>query len=252
MTTALLAVLPFLVGFDWLQSKNRDAEQGNAAMKAGKAEEALGAYDRAAGKLGNDPALRFDRGTALYALSRYEEAAQEFLRATEAKDGSLKASAFYNLGNAFAKANKFKEAIEAYKRSLALDPRDQKAKANLELAQRQLKEEEKKKQQQDDKNKKDDQKNDEKKDQDKKDQSKKDDKKDQQKKDDQKDDKKDDQKNAQNQPQPQPEQKPPEAKPADDKEIGAVLDSLEHSPKDLEKERARLRAVRRRPPAKDW
>ncbi|HVR64507.1 MAG TPA: tetratricopeptide repeat protein, partial [Polyangia bacterium] len=160
-----LALAPFLVGFDWLQSKNRDAEQGNAAMKAGKAEDALAAYDRAAAKLGNDPALRFDRGTALYGLSRYEEAAQEFLRATEAKDGSLKASAFYNLGNAFAKANKFKEAIEAYKRSLALDPRDQKAKANLELALRQLKEEEKKKQQddknkdnKDDKNKKDDKK----------------------------------------------------------------------------------------------
>ncbi|HVR64818.1 MAG TPA: hypothetical protein VMU50_23125, partial [Polyangia bacterium] len=72
-----------------------------------------------------------------------------------------------------------------------------------------------------------------------------------QKKDDQKkDDKKDENKNAQN--QPPPEQKPPEPKPADDKDMGAVLDSLEHSPKDLEKERARLRAVRRRPPAKDW
>ena len=256
MTTAVLMLLPFLFGFDWLQSKNRDAEQGNAAMKAGKAEDALAAYDRAATKLGNDPALRFDRGTALYGLSRYEEAAQEFLRATEAKDGNLKASAFYNLGNAFAKANKFKEAIEAYKRSLALDPRDQKAKANLELAQRQLKEEEKKKQ--DDKNKDDKNKNDKDKDnKDKKDDQKKDDKqdkKDQDKKDQKKDDKKDDQKNAENQPQPQPqpEQKPPEPKPADDKEIGAVLDSLEHSPKDLEKERARLRAVRRRPPAKDW
>ena len=250
VVAAALALAPFLVGFDWLQSKNRDAEQGNAAMKAGKAEDALGAYDRAAAKLGNDPALRFDRGTALYGLSRYEEAAQEFLRATEAKDGNLKASAFYNLGNAFAKASKLKEAIEAYKRSLALEPRDQKAKANLELAQRQLKEEEKKKQQddknKDDKNKdnKDDKKKDDKKDDNK--QEKKDDKKDDQKK----DDKKEENKNAQN--QPPPEQKPPEPKPGDDKDIGAVLDSLEHSPKDLEKERARLRAVRRRPPAKDW
>lgn len=260
LAVGLLALAPFLVGFDWLQSKNRDAEQGNAAMKAGKAEDALTAYDHAAGKLANDPALRFDRGTALYGLSRYEEAAQEFLRATEAKDGNLKASAFYNLGNAFAKASKFKEAIEAYKRSLALDPRDQKAKANLELAQRQLKEEEKKKQ--DDKNKKDKNdknnknKKDDKKDQDKKNQDDKQDDKQKDKKEQKQDkdkNKKDDQKNGQEQPQPQQnEQKPPEQKPADEKEIGAVLDSLEHSPKDLEKERARLRAVRRRPPAKDW
>jgi hypothetical protein len=34
--------------------------------------------------------------------------------------------------------------------------------------------------------------------------------------------------------------------------MGAVLDNLERSPKDLEKERARLRAIRRRPPARDW
>jgi tetratricopeptide (TPR) repeat protein len=266
----LVVTLPFLFGFDLLASKNHDVEQGNAAMKAGKAEDALAAYDKAATKLGAAPGLHFDRGTALYALSRFDEATQEFLHATETKDGSLKAAAFYNLGNAYAKATKFKEAIEAYKRSLALNPRDNQAKANLELAQRQQKDEEKKKQ--DDKNKDDknkDQKKDDKKDQDKKkdDQNKKDDqkkdkddKKDQskgdkkdQKQPDQKQDQKQDQKNdQQNQPQPQPAEQKPEAKPADDKEIGAVLDSLERSPKDLEKERARLRAVRRRPPAKDW
>jgi hypothetical protein len=32
----------------------------------------------------------------------------------------------------------------------------------------------------------------------------------------------------------------------------AILDSLERSPKDLEQERARMRAVRRVPPVKDW
>lgn len=266
----LAAALPFLFGFDLLKSSNHDVEQGNASMKAGKAEDALSAYDRAAGKLGADPGLHFDRGTALYALSRFDEAAQEFLRASEAKDGSLKASAFYNLGNAYAKANKFKEAIEAYKRSLALDPRDNHAKANLELAQRQQKQEEDQKKKQDDQNKDDKNKDPNKKDQDKKDKNdkKKDDnkgdqKKDQpEKKDEKKDDKKDQdkkaqddqkQKDQQNQPPPQPaDEKKAEPKPADDKEIGAVLDSLERSPKDLEKERARLRAVRRRPPAKDW
>lgn len=260
-----LGLLPFLFGFDLLQSKNRDVEQGNAAMKAGKAEDALAAYDKAAKSgVGADPSLHFDRGTALYALSRFDEAGQEFLRATEAKDPAVKASAFYNLGNAFAKSNKYKEAIEAYKRSLALEPRDNKTKANLELAQRQQKEEEKKQQNKDDKNKKDDQKKDDKKNKDdkkddqKKDDQKQDDKKnDEQKKDQNKDQNKDPNKGQkpepQQQPQPQPaDDKKPEQKPADEQEIGAVLDSLEKSPRDLEKERARLRAVRRRPPAKDW
>ena len=259
---ALLPLLPFLMAFEPLKSSNKDVEQGNLRMKAGKAEEALGFYDKAVATLPNDPGVHFDRGTALYALSRFEEAGQEFLRATEAKDGSLKASAFYNLGNAFFKKDKFKEAVEAYKRALTLDPHDARAKWNEEIALQKLKEEEKKKKDEQDKNK----------DKDKKDQNKdkKDDKKDQNKdkKDDGKDkdqnkdnDKKDQNKNQdkqnpkdkqdqQNQKDSPSEQPPPPK--ADEQEIGAVLDSLERDPKDLEKERARLRAVRRRPPAKDW
>jgi len=259
---ALLPLLPFLMAFEPLKSSNKDVEQGNLRMKAGKAEEALGFYDKAVATLPNDPGVHFDRGTALYALSRFEEAGQEFLRATEAKDGALKASAFYNLGNAFFKKDKFKEAVEAYKRALTLDPHDARAKWNEEIALQKLKEEEKKKKDEQDKNK----------DKDKKDQNKdkKDDKKDQNKdkKDDGKDkdqnkdnDKKDQNKNQdkqnpkdkqdqQNQKDSPSEQPPPPK--ADEQEIGAVLDSLERDPKDLEKERARLRAVRRRPPAKDW
>jgi len=259
---ALLPLLPFLMAFEPLKSSNKDVEQGNLRMKAGKAEEALGFYDKAVVTLPNDPGVHFDRGTALYALSRFEEAGQEFLRATEAKDGALKATAFYNLGNAFFKKDKFKEAVEAYKRALTLDPHDARAKWNEEIALQKLKEEEKKKKDEQDKNK----------DKDKKDQNKdkKDDKRDQNKdkKDDGKDkdqnkdnDKKDQNKNQdkqnpkdkqdqQNQKDSPSEQPPPPK--ADEQEIGAVLDSLERDPKDLEKERARLRAVRRRPPAKDW
>src|SRR5581483_3430075 len=78
-------LLPLLLAFDPLKSSNRDVEAGNAQMKAGKAEDALGSYDKAVAKLPGDPAVHFDRGTALYALSRFDEAGQEFLRATEAK-----------------------------------------------------------------------------------------------------------------------------------------------------------------------
>jgi tetratricopeptide (TPR) repeat protein len=244
----LVPLLPFLAAFDPLSSSNRDVDQGNERMKAGKAEEALGFYDKAVAKLPNDPGAHFDRGAALYALSRFEEAGQEFLRATEAKDGALKASAFYNLGNAFFKKDKFKEAVEAYKRALTFDPRDARAKWNLEIAFKRQKDEEKKKEDQD-KNK----------DKDKdKDKDKKDDKKDQNKKDD-KDQKKDPSKP--DQPPPKPDDKdqekgknPPDEKPkaSEEQEIGAVLDSLERDPKELEKRRAQLRAVRRRPPTKDW
>jgi tetratricopeptide (TPR) repeat protein len=254
----LVALAPCLSGFSLLESRNADVERGNAALKAGKAEEALAAYDKAVAKLPADAGVHFDRGAALYALSRFEEAGQEFLRATQASDGGLKAGAFSHLGNAFAKKDKFKEAIEAYKRALALRPDDQATKWNLELALAKQKEEEKKKQDQkdkDDKQKDDDKKKDQDKKDDKQGDKQKDDdkKKDQDKKDDKQDDKKKDQDKQKQDQQKQDQQKPPPAKDsAEQKEIESVLDNLERSSKDLEKERARMRAVRRRPPAKDW
>ena len=273
MLVAFLTLFPFLAAFDPIHTPSAAVTAGNAEMKAGKPNDALASYDKAVAELPADPGVHFDRGTALAALSRFDEAGEEFLRATEAKDPALKASAFYNLGNAFMKKDKFKEAIEAYKRTLALNPKDERAKWNLEIAlSKQKKKEDEDKKNQDKKNqdkknqdkkdqdkdkkdqdKKDDQKKDDKKDQDKdkKDQDKKDqdkDKKDQDKKDDQKkDDKKD-----QDQKKDQAQQPPPDEKPPAEREIESTLDSLEKSPKDLEKQRAMLRAVRRAPPTRDW
>jgi len=252
---ALLTLGPLLCGFGLLEKRDVEVEAGNAALKAGKADDALAHYDKAVGKLPADPGVHFDRGAALYALSRFDEAGQEFLRATEAKDGGLKASAFYNLGNAFFKKDKFKEAVEAYTRSLGLNPADKLAKWNLEIALQKQKDDDKKKQ--DDKNKDDKKKDD--KDKNKDDKKKQDDKnKDDKKKDDKKkDDQKDKDKPGENKDQ---KDKPPEKQPnkpdqpdkQSEQQVDAVLDNLERSSKDLEKERARARAVRRAPPARDW
>jgi Ca-activated chloride channel family protein len=268
---AMAALLPFLGAWNPIERNNRATDNGNASMKGGKPEEALAQYDKAVADLPNDPGAHFNRGNALFALSRFEEASQEFLRATQAPAPGLKSAAFFNLGNTYFKNNKYEDAIAAYRHALALDPANAGAKWNLELALQKKKEEDKKKEDQNkdqDKNK-DDQK------QDKDKQDKKDDQK-QDKKDDQKQDKKDDQKqdkdkqDQEKKPEPQQEQKPGQKKdepPAqqqpqnpegkDDKspemrEIDAVLNNLEQSPKELEKMRARLRAVRRAPPTKDW
>ncbi len=241
---AILAFGPLLTGFGLFEKRDAEIEAGNAALQAGKADDALVHYDKAVKKLPAEAGTHFDRGAALYALSRFDEAGEEFLRATEAKDPALKASAFYNLGNAFFKKEKFKEAVSAYTRSLGLKPDDKQAKWNLEIALRKqkAKEDKDKKDQQDKDKKKDDQK----KDQDKKDQ-KKDDKKDDQKKD---QDKKDQQDKDKQDQQKQPQEKP--STPKEQEQIQSVLDNLERSSKDLEKERAKARAVRRAPPERDW
>lgn len=256
----LVAVAPLLLGFKMFESRNSEVEQGNAALQAGKAEDALKHYDNAVAKLPGEPGVHLDRGAALYALSRFDEAQKEFLTATQAQDPALKANAFRNLGNALSKLDKPKEAVEAYKHALALRPDDKAAKWNLEIALKKQKEEEKKKQDEQDKNKdqnKDDKKDDKDK-QDKKDQNKDDKKEDQDKKDQDKKDEKQKQDDKQKQDQqgqkdkqekqPQPE-KTPENQP---ERIQEMLKNIEANPKDLERERARLRAVRRAAPARDW
>jgi Ca-activated chloride channel family protein len=269
--------LPFLGAWNPLERPNPAVEDGNTALKAGKADEALSRYDAALSKGNANPAIHFNRGNALYSLSRFDEAAQEFLHATAASDPRLKSAAFYNLGNSHFKLNKYDEAIPAYTHALSLDPANQRAKWNLELALQKKKEADEKKKQDDkknqdnkdkknqdnkdkqDKQKQDQQKQDQQKqDQQKQDQQKQDQQKqDQQKQDEQKQDeqKQDEQKQdeqKQNQPKPDQAETPKEEKAQQLREIDAVLNQLEKSPKDLEKMRARLRAVRRAPPAKDW
>jgi Ca-activated chloride channel homolog len=279
MCLVLLLLLPVLGGWELLRRRSASIEAGNGHMKAGKPEEALGEYDKAIAELPADPGAHFDRGTALSALSRFDEAAQEFLRATEAKDIPLKSEAFYNLGNAFFKKDKFKEAVAAYRRSLELDPRNDRAKWNSEIALKKQREDDKKKQDQKDKDKDkpkkkddkgepdkdkpDDQKKEDKKDEPKKDEDKKnedkknedkknEDKKDEPKKDEDKVQKPNDQKPAEQPNPPQPEDKPPAEKSVEQQEMESALDGLDKSPKELEKQRALLRAVRRAPPTRDW
>jgi len=271
---ALVALLPFLGAWNPLERNNRAVESGNASMKSGKTEEALADYDKAVAELPSDAGAHFNRGNALFALSRFEEASNEFLRATQGQEPGLKASAFYNLGNSYFKNDKYSEALAAYRHTLALDPTNERAKWNLELALQKKKEEDKKKQDQKDQNKDDknkdqnkddkqksDEKKEDKKDQnkDKKDKDNKQDKDDQskneqdQKQDQQQKQQQDQQAQQDKQDQPAPQPKAENAENAADlREIDAVLNNLEQSPKDLEKMRARLRAVRRAPPAKDW
>lgn len=56
-----VVMFPFLAAFDPVRSRSGAVEEGNAKMKAGKADEALAAYDKAISELPQDPAAHFDR-----------------------------------------------------------------------------------------------------------------------------------------------------------------------------------------------
>lgn len=144
--------------FAWnpFESKNDEVERGNAALGAGDAKTALESYDRAARKLPNEPGVQLGRGLALMALGENDRAREAFLRAAEPPaPASLRADAHHNLGLSFyrqadaAAANEnhgeaqrlFREAADAFRRSLRARPGNRDAAWNLELAKRRLREE---------------------------------------------------------------------------------------------------------------
>jgi len=74
----------------------------------------------------------FNRDTwGVAMLGNFDQAAASYREATRLQPD--RAMGFGNLGNALSKQDKYKEAIEAYKRALTLRPDDKAAKWNLEL-----------------------------------------------------------------------------------------------------------------------
>lgn len=134
-----------------------DLEKGNRLYREGKYEDAVAAYQRVVESGDASPQVHYNLGTALLALGRYEEADTHFQRALQGVEPELRERTFYNLGNRFlqdARASGdvrqqgelLDAAIEAYKRTLRIDPQDVDAKWNLEMALRDREENEQRQQ----------------------------------------------------------------------------------------------------------
>ena len=75
---------------------------------------------------------------AIYKAERFDKAEQTMRQAAadSLRTDDERAQAFYNLGNAQFKQQKYKEALESYKQSLRLNPSDQEAKYNYAYTKR--------------------------------------------------------------------------------------------------------------------
>jgi tetratricopeptide (TPR) repeat protein len=102
----------------------------------------LGALARFREALEKDPSapLYYDIGNSLYRLDKFEEAARHYAGALSEADSTLRRNARYNTGNCLFNAGDLQGAVEEYKEALKLDPNDEDAKHNLELANRMLQE----------------------------------------------------------------------------------------------------------------
>lgn len=87
---------------DMFRTSHGGVDDGNEALAAGKTEEALKAYEAAAEEIPESPELSYDRGIALSAAGRHDEATQMLLRALDTRAPEMRFRVYAALGAAYA------------------------------------------------------------------------------------------------------------------------------------------------------
>ena len=245
----------------------------NRAFAEGDYETALQGYNKADVSMPESPRVAYNQALAHYKLGDYVAARNHFNRALATRDLKLEADVKYNLGNvAYASAleklsspqeaiDLLKRAIGHYRDALELDPDDQDAKANIQMAQLLIKDllDKLKQQQEQQKQQQQDQQQQQQCDQENQDQQQQDGQQGQQEQEQQ----------QQTEQQQQPDQQPPdqqqqadqqreqqqqqvEAREMTPEEAERLLQAVRDKEKQRREERARRMRARRMPVVKDW
>ncbi|MEX2639333.1 MAG: tetratricopeptide repeat protein [Balneolales bacterium] len=125
----LLAAL-FLAPQDGARQANREYEEGNYA-------EAEEGFLNALEKDPENPRLLFNLGNALARQGKLDEAVQAFEAFKKMESSpSERAKADYNLGNMYSDQEEWDQALQRYRESIRVNPDDEDARFNYELAYR--------------------------------------------------------------------------------------------------------------------
>jgi tetratricopeptide (TPR) repeat protein len=161
LITIMIFLLQSLLIF--AQQEKSYVKKGNDLYQQQKYKDAEDNYRKSVEKKTQNIEGNFNLGDALYKQKKFTDASEHFNKlAGSANNKTLTAAAYHNLGNSFLENKKLEESIDAYKKALLNNPKDDETRYNLAYAQEKLK----KQQQQNKQNK--DNKNQNNKDQDKK------------------------------------------------------------------------------------
>jgi Ca-activated chloride channel homolog len=127
------------VQFSFGQQWKEMAYQAREAYQAGDFETALRLYDKVESMKPKGVDFSDEIGQTYYKLNDFEKAVEYFQKAKENRlNQEAEARNSYNEGNSFLKQQKYQEAIDAYKKTLRINPQDEKARYNLSEAIRKL------------------------------------------------------------------------------------------------------------------
>lgn len=138
-TLPFLAAAFLLMASAYTQNDKTLLRRGNEAFSKGEYAAAADLYSRSRKKNPDNPSTGFNLGAALYRMGYNDSVRhvlQEVLKQNPSKE--LAAKTWHNLGNSYLAERKPREAIEAYKNALKLNPRDEDTRYNLAYAQRMI------------------------------------------------------------------------------------------------------------------
>jgi len=135
----LATVLLATTGFGGISSTVKD---GNRLFEESRYDQALAKYTDAQLDDPDNPGLHYNIGSVLYKQKKYDKAIESFRKVAETgEDNNLISKAWYNMGNSFfmqatgaGDAELLSKAVDAYTEALKLNPEDEDAKYNLEVA----------------------------------------------------------------------------------------------------------------------
>ena len=126
-------------------------KSGNQYFGAGEYDKALTLYGEALGDTLKPPkhfqGVFYNRGNTYFMMNNYQEAIEAYTKSVS-EDSSLTAHTLYNRANSMMASGNLKEAVESYVQALQFMPDDPDARHNLEMALRQLEQQQQDQQQQ--------------------------------------------------------------------------------------------------------
>ena len=109
-------------------------DEGLTNYKNQKYAEAKAYYEELITVTEENPAAVLGLGASQYQLGDIPNAVKSFEEALKSDDANIRERAFYNLGNSIYSQQKPKESVAFYRKALELNPNDDDAKFNYELA----------------------------------------------------------------------------------------------------------------------
>jgi len=140
ISVAPLVILSVLLLTACGPSAARYNNRGNDQFEDGDYDEAMNNYRLAQQENPDLAAPYYNSGNTYHRQGNLESAATQLKQSNRTAAGKLAQNSNYNLGNTYFEAQDWEHAIEAYKESLRINPDDQDAKYNLELALKKLEE----------------------------------------------------------------------------------------------------------------